>query len=57
VSEPQEVAPEAVKLTPEEEAARKKRNMWIALGLFAFMVLVFFVTLAKMKAGILDRPL
>lgn len=57
MSEPNEVAPEVVKLTPEEEAARKKRNVWIALGLFAFMVLVFFVTLAKMKAGVLDRPL
>ncbi len=57
MSEPNEVAPEVVKLTPEEEAARKKRNVWIALGLFAFMVLVFFVTLAKIKAGVLDRPL
>jgi len=57
VTEPQEASRDVVKLTPEEEAARKKRNVWIALGLFAFMVLVFFVTLAKMKAGVLDRPL
>lgn len=48
---------ETVKLTPEQEKARKRRSVWIALALFAFMALVFVITLAQMKAGVLVRPL
>jgi hypothetical protein len=48
---------ETVRLTPEQEKARKRRNFWIAVCLAAFMVLVFVVTLARLKAGVLDRPL
>lgn len=48
---------EFVKLTPEEEKARKRRNLWIALALVAFMALVFFITVARLQAGVLDRPL
>jgi predicted nucleic acid-binding Zn ribbon protein len=33
------------------EKARKRRNLVIALALVAFIVLVFFVTIAKIKAG------
>lgn len=44
-------------LTPEELAARKRRNLWIALSIGAFVLLVFLVTIAKLKAGVLDRPL
>jgi hypothetical protein len=48
---------ESVKLTPEQEKARKRRSMWIALALIAFMALVFVITLAQMKAGVFNRPL
>jgi hypothetical protein len=48
---------ETVRLTPEQEKARRRRNLWIAICLLAFMVLVFVVTLARLKAGVLDRPL
>ena len=48
---------DSVKLTPAQESARKKRNLWIALALLGFVALVFLITVAKMKAGILDRPL
>ncbi len=48
---------DTIKLTPQEEKARNRRNLWIALALVGFVVLVFVITLAKMKAGILDRPL
>jgi hypothetical protein len=48
---------DVVKLTPEQEKARKRRNLWIALSLVGFILLVFLITIAKMKAGILDRPL
>lgn len=44
-------------LTPEELRARKRRNLWIALSVAAFVTLVFFITLAKLQAGVLDRPL
>ncbi|NWG53290.1 MAG: hypothetical protein HXY28_06180 [Hydrogenophilaceae bacterium] len=50
-------ARETVKLTPEQERARRRRNLWIALSLAAFMALVFFITLAKLGAAVLDRPL
>lgn len=44
---------EPVKLTPEEEAARKRRNVVLALSIAAFMILVFIITIAKMReAGV-----
>jgi hypothetical protein len=48
---------EPVVLTPEEVRARNRRNLWIALSIGAFVVLVFLITIAKLKAGVLDRPL
>lgn len=42
---------ETVTLTPEQEKARKQRNVWLALSVAGFMVLVFLITLAKMHAG------
>ena len=47
----------SVILTPEELRARKRRNVWIALSVFAFIVLVFAITLTQMQANVLDRPL
>ena len=47
----------SVILTPEELQARKRRNVWIALAVGAFIVLVFAITLTQMQANILDRPL
>ena len=47
----------SVIMTPEELVARKRRNLWIAVAIGAFIVLVFFITLAKLQAGVLDRPL
>lgn len=37
------------RLTPEELAARKKRNLAIAGALVAFIVLVFAVTVLNLK--------
>lgn len=39
---------EHVPLTPEEEAARKKRNIAIAWSLVAFMALVFAITVLRL---------
>ena len=41
----------SVILTPEELAARKRRNLWIALAVGAFMALVFAITLTQMQAA------
>lgn len=42
---------ETVTLTPEQVRARSRRNLWLAASILAFVVLVFFITLAKMSAG------
>ncbi|HRK63944.1 MAG TPA: hypothetical protein PLN53_06070 [Terricaulis sp.] len=46
-----------IALTPEELKARKRRNLVIALSIGAFMLLVFFITIAKLQGGALERPL
>jgi hypothetical protein len=40
------------RLTPEELAARKKRNLAIAGALVAFIVLVFGVTVLNLKRNL-----
>lgn len=42
----------SVILTPDELAARKRRNLWIALAIAAFVVLVFLITMVKVEDGI-----
>lgn len=42
---------ETVKLTPEEEAARKRRNGAIAVGLIVFIALIFVVTVVRMSSN------
>ncbi len=39
-------------MTPEELKSRKHRNLWIAIAVGAFVVLVFFITLTKLQAGL-----
>jgi hypothetical protein len=47
-------------MSPEERAvfekARRGRNLAIALGLVAFIVLVYAVTLIRMGGNVVDRP-
>lgn len=38
-------------LTPEQVRARKRRNVVIALSISAFVVLVFFVSMARITAN------
>lgn len=38
-------------MTPEELKARKRRNMWLAMSIVAFIVLVFAITMAKLLSG------
>lgn len=42
---------------PEAAKARRGRNIAIALGLLAFVVLVYVVSIARMGANVLDRTL
>jgi hypothetical protein len=42
-------------MTPDAERARNRRNLMLALAIGAFVLLVFLVTVVKMKAGVLDR--
>lgn len=46
-----------VALTPDELKARKRRNLVIALSVGGFMLLVFFITIAKLQGDVLVRPL
>jgi hypothetical protein len=39
-------------MTPEELKARKRRNLWIALSVAAFMLLIFLITVAQIQAGL-----
>jgi len=41
-----------MRLTPDQLAARKRRNVAIALGLVAFMVLMFVTTVLRLQANI-----
>lgn len=41
-----------MQLTPEELKARTRRNRAIALGLVAFMVLVFITTMLRLQANV-----
>jgi hypothetical protein len=44
-------------VTPEEERKRNQRNWAIAGVLLAFVVLVFWVTVAKLGGNVMNRPL
>jgi hypothetical protein len=48
---------ERVTLTPEQVQARKKRGQWIALALFAFIIIIFVLTMTKMGGQIMVRDL
>mgnify|MGYP001172177009 CR=1 FL=1 len=42
---------------PDPMKAKRGRNIALALGLVGFAVLVFLVTVVRLGANILDRPL
>ena len=50
--DPREDYPETVKLTAEEEAARKRRNRMIALSLIGFIGLIFLTTVIRLGQNI-----
>lgn len=44
-----------VQLTPEQLNARNRRNVFIALGLVAFIVLIFTTTFLRMQRNLAER--
>lgn len=44
-------------LTPEQQKARRQRNVAIALAIGFFVLLFYAVTIAKLGPGVLNRPL
>jgi hypothetical protein len=44
-------------LTPDPERNRKIRSWIIAAGLFAFVALVFVVTIVRLGGNVANRPL
>jgi hypothetical protein len=48
---------ERVTLTPEQVTARKKRSQWLAIALFAFVIIIFVLTMTKIGANVLVRDL
>jgi hypothetical protein len=48
---------EATRLTPEQLRRRKARSVAIAVALGILVALFYAVTLAKLGANVLDRPL
>ena len=57
VAHPHTVQDGSVTLTPEQVKARGRRNLALALSIAGFVILVFAITVAKLQAGVLDRPL
>lgn len=53
IMEAREAVPtgERVTLTPEQVHARKRRGQWLALALFAFVIIVFVLTMNKVGSG------
>lgn len=41
-----------IELTPEEKKRRNQRNVAIALGLAAFVLVVFFVTILRISGNL-----
>jgi thiol:disulfide interchange protein len=44
-------------LTPEEKKKQKQRNLALAVTLAAFVALVYVVTVVKLGANVVNRPL
>ena len=55
---PSQITPSQPPVDPEAaRKARRNRNIAIALGLVAFMVIVYLVTILRMGGYVAERPL
>jgi hypothetical protein len=46
-----------MELTPEQKRKQNQRNVALALALAAFVALIYVVTVFKLGANVLNRPL
>jgi hypothetical protein len=46
-----------IELTPEQQKARRQRNVVIGIAIGCFILLFYAVTIAKLGPGVLNRPL
>lgn len=42
-------------LTPEQLTARNRRSLWIAIGLVAFIIVIFLSTFLRMQRNLAER--
>lgn len=42
-------------LSPDEQAARKRRNIWLGFALAGFVILVLLITVIRLANGIPER--
>jgi hypothetical protein len=52
-----EPADNGIVLTEEQKRRRRARSIAIALSLLALVLLVYFVTIAKLGPAVMNRPL
>lgn len=48
---------DGITLTPSQQKSRNRRNAAIGIAVGIFILLVYFVTIAKLGPRVLDRPL
>ncbi|MBI1359519.1 MAG: hypothetical protein GC155_04450 [Alphaproteobacteria bacterium] len=48
---------ERVVLTEQQQAARKRRSLWLVLALLSFVILVFVITITRLGANALATGL
>ena len=48
---------ETVSLNDKQKKSRRGRNIALAVGLVLFVILVFTVTVVRLGASVVDRPL
>jgi hypothetical protein len=49
--------PPGIVMTPEQQKARRQRNIAIGLAIGCLVLLFYIVTIAKLGPGVLNRPL
>lgn len=56
-SDPRQIDPRRIVLTPAQLKARRQRNIAIGLAVGFFVLLFYAVTIVKLGPGVLNRPL
>ena len=57
MTDDQHTQPQRYTLSPSQVRSRRLRNVALALGIAVLVVLFYVMTIAKMGAGFIERPL